>query len=606
MAGREWLVLPGMTQVFLRYLSIAKEYLSGKSAIHNKPLMIIGDSGVGKGLFIECAKQLFECRAESAPSLQAVKNASPFIRINCASFTKDLAESEIFGHEKGAFTGATEKKKGIVEEAGGGVLVLDEIGELPESVQAKILIFIEEGEFRRVGSNKIERSNVFIIGTTNQKQGKFRADFWYRFFPIFIPALHERRLDVLYYIALKYPLIFNRLTPQHALSLLAHNWPGNIRELERVISIIMSEDLMRESQPLTGEHVQNKPIPLFFPVDTRQTSLAEMYLSRFCSDLLAADFDIESFNSIISCYGLQVPYSFSISDGLKKIKKIYAELEKKQTSHYYFGKKSFSERSFTKPILDWELNRKFLGKPQILGPTDKGFILYYYPDGFQKEYDNHPMLDLIQKMQNNINDEASFYQKIKICFEENMQRLGHLKNVAVVSRVNKIEEIGVCFSCICNFFLKNSSSHLNVFDQAEVHLAGSDSFGKVQKSIITAFVDAGLVPGALKFASGRKLIFKKKYRVETDWGEYVKSVLRNDDTPGVASGQVQPVENRVVCESVLYKCTEDELLRSYYKYLRSNYDTVVQVCRHAGLNESTCRNKLREFGLLPKQMKEDK
>ena len=606
MAGREWLVLPGMTQVFLRYLSIAKEYLSGKSGIHNKPLMIIGDSGVGKGLFIECARQLFEGRAVSTPSPQAVKNASPFIRINCASFTKDLAESEIFGHEKGAFTGATEKKKGIVEEAGGGVLVLDEIGELPESVQAKILIFIEDGEFRRVGSNKIERSNVFIIGTTNQKQGKFRPDFWYRFFPIFIPALHERRLDVLYYIALKYPLIFNRLTPQHALSLLAHNWPGNIRELERVISIIMSEDLMRESQPLTGEHVQNKPIPLFFPVDTRQTSLAEMYLSRFCSDLLAADFDIESFNSIISCYGLQVPYSFSALDGFDKIKKIYAGLEKKQTISSSFGWDVVSEKLNEELIVDENGRCNFSSTFFHLSSSKDKLNFFDTYNELNKIYNINPVLDLMQKMQDNINDETSIYQKIKISIDEITQGVGPLRGVNFVSRVDKIEDIGACFSCICNIFLKNSSSPLNVFDQADVHLASASHFGKVRNSIMLAFVKEGLVPRALEFASGRKLIFNKKYGVETDWGEYVKSVLLNDDTPGVAAGQVQPVEKKDERESILYKCTEDELLHSYYKYLRSKYDTVVQVSKHAGLNESTCRNKLRGFGLLPKQMKEEK
>ncbi|BAH74481.1 sigma-54-dependent transcriptional regulator [Solidesulfovibrio magneticus] len=603
MVEREWLVLPGMTQVFLRYLSMVKEYLSGKSAIHNKPLMIIGDSGVGKGLFIDCARQIFE-GADSSSSSQLQKQAKPFLRINCASFTKELADSEIFGHEKGAFTSATGKKIGIVEEANGGLLVLDEIGELPEVVQAKILIFIEEGEFRRVGSNEIRRSNVFIIGTTNQSQDKFRPDFWYRFFPVFIPALYERRLDVLYYIALKYPQIFNRLTPQHALSLLAHNWPGNIRELERVVSIIMSEDLIRESQLTSDTDVENKSMPLVFPVDTRQTSLAEMYLSRFCSDLLAANFNIKSFNSIVSSYGLQIPYSFASADEFEEIKKLYVQLS---DQHYYICDNSTSAEGGNNKkekccdIFYTKQNSFFDFFPSLA--DEKVFADFCKPS--ESSRGTGALLVTIQQMQNTMNSESSFYLKTKIDRENCTQRVGDLKNTYLVSRDSRIENIGVCFLCICDIFLKNSMSSSNVFDKADVHLAGRSPFGKVRNSIMVAFEKAGLISESLEYAFGKKLVFDKEYRVEVDWGEYVKSVLINND---ICSGEVEinsVAQSLNECESILYKVTEEELLVSYYKYLRSKYSKVVQVCKHAGLNNSTCRNQLRKYGLLPNQMKED-
>uniref|UniRef100_I2Q6H5 Response regulator with CheY-like receiver, AAA-type ATPase, and DNA-binding domains n=1 Tax=Desulfovibrio sp. U5L TaxID=596152 RepID=I2Q6H5_9BACT len=603
MTRREWLVLPGMTQVFLRYLSMVKEYLSGKSTIHNKPLMIIGDSGVGKGLFIDCARQIFESAEFGLPS-QLPRQAKPFLRINCASFTKELADSEIFGHEKGAFTGATKEKIGIVEEANGGLLVLDEIGELPEVVQAKILIFIEEGEFRRVGSNKIRRSDVFIIGTTNQRQGSFRPDFWYRFFPVFIPALYERRLDVLYYIALKYPKIFSRLTPQHALSLLAHNWPGNIRELERVISIIMSEDLMRESQLSSGTDVKKESMPLVFPVDTRQTSLAEMYLSRFCSDLLAANFNIKSFNLIVSSYGLQIPYSFASANGFEEIKKVYAELSSTSFSYIYNNLTGVADgnnknqKSNEKSYIDH--SSIFLICPEL--EKEKNVVDFH--KSFEDIIDVSSLLVLIQQMQNTINDESSFYLNLKIDFDNCTKSVENLEKVYLISRDSRIENIGVCFSCVCDIFLKNKASPLNVFDEADVHLAGGSLFGKVRNSIMTAFEKAGLISESLEYALGKKLIFDKKYRVEVDWGDYVKSVLINND---ICSGDVEinsVAQSLNECESILYKVTEEELLVSYYRYLRSKYSKVVQVCKHAGLNNSTCRNQLRKYGLLPKQMKE--
>lgn len=215
-------------------------------APHNTSVLILGESGTGK-----------ERIAQSIHLLSPRKNG-PFIKVNCAAIPAALIESELFGHEKGAFTGATEKRKGKFEQADGGTIFLDEIGELPLEMQVKILRALQEKEIEYVGGNAPVQVNVRIIAATNRNlekevaAGHFRLDLYYRLnvFPITLPPLRERRSDIevlVTYFAEKFCREFNK--PFNGISalmmdaLLTYDWPGNIRELENVIeqSTILSD-----------------------------------------------------------------------------------------------------------------------------------------------------------------------------------------------------------------------------------------------------------------------------------------------------------------------------------------------------------------------------
>ncbi len=204
----------------------------------NVPILIEGASGTGKDLL---------ARAAHAMSSRA---SGPYVALNMSAIPENLAESELFGHEKGAFTGAEQTRPGFFAEAEGGTLFLDEIGLLPPSLQPKLLRVLQDGEYIPVGSRKARKSDVRIVAATNEdlqrsvREGKFREDLWFRLrvVPLRLPPLRERKEDV--------PLLVEHLVRKHALrlarppllpdadamkALLDHAWPGNIRELEHAI-----------------------------------------------------------------------------------------------------------------------------------------------------------------------------------------------------------------------------------------------------------------------------------------------------------------------------------------------------------------------------------
>jgi hypothetical protein len=194
----------------------------------NLPIMIAGPRGVGKTLFTE----IFEIRYR-----KRFPETKKTVRVNIASINVNLIESELFGHIKGAFTGALNNKTGIIELAQNGILILEEIGVIPDWLQAKLLTFIEDGYYRRVGDEKIRHAeNVQIIATTNKEIDDecFMKDFLDRFHLFRVPPLHERRQDILYYLHNDFPELVKMLRPYHVLTLLAYNWPGNVREIEKV------------------------------------------------------------------------------------------------------------------------------------------------------------------------------------------------------------------------------------------------------------------------------------------------------------------------------------------------------------------------------------
>jgi len=218
-------------------------------------VLIQGESGAGKELIAQAIHQA---------SPRAKRN---FVAVDCCTLTEDLFESELFGHEKGAFTGAIAQKKGLIEGAKEGTLFLDEIGEISPSIQAKLLRVIETGIFRRVGGTKDLRANVRIVAATNRnlatmsEQQQFRADLFYRLsaFIVVAPPLRERLEDI--------PLLVEHFLNNHSFSrrinvtveqsalndLMNYHWPGNVRELKNVIERAII--LMGDQDTLSREHL---------------------------------------------------------------------------------------------------------------------------------------------------------------------------------------------------------------------------------------------------------------------------------------------------------------------------------------------------------------
>lgn len=221
----------------------------------DKAILIQGESGTGKELV---------ARALHRASLRADK---PLVVINCAALPETLLESELFGHEKGSFTGAVSAKQGLFELADGGTLMIDEIGEMPGSLQAKLLRVLEDGSFRRVGSIKESRVDVRLLAATNRnlneevKAGRFREDLYYRInvMSLELPPLRRRAGDV--------PLLVEKflgpqwhVEPAAMQAMEAYSWPGNIRQLINVIerAKILAEDSLIRLQDLPAD-VQSPP-----------------------------------------------------------------------------------------------------------------------------------------------------------------------------------------------------------------------------------------------------------------------------------------------------------------------------------------------------------
>jgi DNA-binding NtrC family response regulator len=195
-------------------------------------ILLLGPSGSGKEVLAEAVHK------------NSKRKAGPFIKVNCSALTETLVESELFGHTKGSFTGATENRKGAFESARGGTLFLDEIGDLPIAIQAKLLRALENNEIRAVGSDKTVTTDVRIIAATHQNLkdkivlNKFRVDLYYRLNVVTInsPALLDRMEDfddLLYFFAKKFRVRFSYSAIQ---AMKTHFWPGNIRELRNTVA----------------------------------------------------------------------------------------------------------------------------------------------------------------------------------------------------------------------------------------------------------------------------------------------------------------------------------------------------------------------------------
>jgi transcriptional regulator with PAS, ATPase and Fis domain len=228
-----------------------------KVAATDATVLLTGETGTGKEVFAQAIHHASK------------RNKNNFIAINCSAFGKDLLENELFGHKAGAFTGALKDSKGIFEEANQGTVFLDEIGEMPLDLQAKLLRVLESGEFLKVGDSKPTKTDVRIIAATNRdleteiEKGNFREDLYYRIniFQIKLPSLRERVADIellvkffLKSFSLKTGKNISSVSPDYLKALKNHPWKGNIRELRNVIerSVILTDspEIGIESLPI--------------------------------------------------------------------------------------------------------------------------------------------------------------------------------------------------------------------------------------------------------------------------------------------------------------------------------------------------------------------
>ena len=256
--------------------------IAAQVAATNLTVLITGESGTGKDVFPKIIHQ------------NSARKHGPYFAVNCGAIPEGTIDSELFGHEKGAFTGAVGERKGYFEIADKGTLFLDEVGELPLSTQARLLRVLENGEFIRVGGSKVMKTDVRIVAATNVdlplaiEKGRFREDLYYRLntIPIHIPALRERKGDI--------PLLFRKfatdfaehnhippitLTPDAVKMLESYRWDGNIRQLKNVTEQI---SIMETERSITAEtlakYLPNKvqsSLPMLLPHDDSMDSVNE-------------------------------------------------------------------------------------------------------------------------------------------------------------------------------------------------------------------------------------------------------------------------------------------------------------------------------------------
>jgi len=308
-------------------------------------VLIVGESGVGKEVFSQIIHSL------------SSRKHNPFIAVNCGAIPEGTIDSELFGHEKGAFTGAVDSRKGYFETVNGGTIFLDEIGEMPLGTQARLLRVLETGEFIRVGSSKVQKTDVRVIAATNRElldftqKGKFREDLYYRLstVPIRVSALRERKEDILLLFrkfavdfAERYKTTPVQLDEDAKQMLINYPWPGNIRELKNIaeqISVLSQSNLVNARElslflpdkkenrmPMiagttaSGEFANEREIlyKLFFDMKKDVTELKKMFVEILQNPSLAgaaASFTKESILNDYSPAVNEVPIINTVNAG---------------------------------------------------------------------------------------------------------------------------------------------------------------------------------------------------------------------------------------------------------------------------------------------------
>ncbi len=317
----------GSSHALDRALDVAQQV-----APTNLSVLITGESGVGKEVFSKIIHQL------------STRKHGPFIAVNCGAIPEGTIDSELFGHEKGSFTGATDARKGYFEVADGGTIFLDEVADLPLQTQVRLLRVLETGEFIKVGSSKVQKTDVRIVGATNVnfldaiQRGKFREDLYYRLnsVPIIIPPLRERPLDIELIFrkfaadfADKYRMPPIKLTEDAKSLIESYSWPGNVRQLRNIteqISILerereISVETLRKYIPREGFSTA----PVLFKQEREGENISDReIIYKFLYDMKKDIVDLKKLMLTIMQNGGQGSTSFNENDA-QIIKRLYED-----------------------------------------------------------------------------------------------------------------------------------------------------------------------------------------------------------------------------------------------------------------------------------------
>lgn len=323
----------GSSYLLDRAIDIAQQVAST-----NLTVLITGESGVGKEVFSKIIHQL------------SSRKHGQFIAVNCGAIPEGTIDSELFGHEKGAFTGALDARKGYFEVVNGGTIFLDEVADLPLQTQVRLLRILETGEFIRVGSSKVQKTDVRVVAATNINmlelinKGKFREDLYYRLntVPIHIPSLRERKSDIELLFrkfaqdfAEKYRMPAIRLTEEARMVLQNYRWPGNIRQLKNITEQI---SILEKEREITAETLKNylpqelegTNLPMITNGSTKEESISDReIIYKFLFDLKKDMVDLKKLVMAIIQAGGNMP---ATEQNAQIIQRLYEEYQPMQNS----------------------------------------------------------------------------------------------------------------------------------------------------------------------------------------------------------------------------------------------------------------------------------
>jgi len=341
------------SSVFLdRAIDIARQV-----AATDITVLIAGESGTGKEFFPKIIHQL------------SARKHGPYIAVNCGAIPEGTIDSELFGHEKGSFTGAHEARKGYFEVVDGGTIFLDEVAELPLSTQVRLLRVLESGEFMRVGSSKVLKTNVRLVAATNVvipdaiAEGKFRQDLYYRLntVPIFVPPLRERKEDIYLLFrkfasdaAEKYRMPSIQLDEDAQQLLINYRWPGNIRQLKNITEQI---SIIEKNRSINGETLlkylpqhQVSELPILYKGEESGKFSERELLYKVLFDMKKDVYDLKQ---LVMSFIENENTSVTLKENTQIIKRLYKEFEdvREQESSVLVQP---AEKTFTLPIQETE------------------------------------------------------------------------------------------------------------------------------------------------------------------------------------------------------------------------------------------------------------
>ena len=299
---RKWIIPPGLSTTFKRFDMRCSLMIQRFKEERGRPVIIHGPTGVGKSMFAEYFVHKFQIETGK-------KNV---VFLNCAAIPSQLLESELFGYKKGAHSSATVDNIGHFEAVGDGVIVLEELGEMEKQLQAKLLLAIEHKIFFKLGDTIQKKLRAQVIATTNAEKDKFREDFWYRFDIFSVPPVHERRIDVLYYINSFDKELMKILSKGAVVSLMAYNWPGNVREIERVCNSIRENIEIARLDQVEIENTfsckfpgdMSKDLSIVMKIENKDSDLVFDKFRKLATQMIKRHIDIDKLEDILALNGL--------------------------------------------------------------------------------------------------------------------------------------------------------------------------------------------------------------------------------------------------------------------------------------------------------------